>query len=160
MNALSTAVPVAPIEADHLLILLLQLALLLLGALLLGRLAIRLGMPAVVDELCVGILLGPTLLGHVSPAVADWLVPQSTEQFHLLDAIGQVGVLLLVGIAGVELDFGMVQATPGGGDPWGVDVAPVEQAHAADPRLWLAGGCRIASATRRAPDWRTRRSSV
>jgi Kef-type K+ transport system membrane component KefB len=102
-------VPVAPIEADHLLILLLQLALLLLGALLLGRLAIRLGMPAVVGELCVGILLGPTLLGHVSPAVADWLVPQSTEQFHLLDAIGQVGVLLLVGIAGVELDFGMVQ---------------------------------------------------
>jgi Kef-type K+ transport system membrane component KefB len=103
------AAPVTPLAADHLLVLLVQLALLLLGALLLGRLATRLRLPAVVGELCVGIVLGPTLLGHLSPAVSDWLVPRATEQFHLLDAIAQLGVLLLVGIAGIELDLGMVR---------------------------------------------------
>jgi Kef-type K+ transport system membrane component KefB len=103
------AATVAPLAADHLLILLVQLALLLLGALLLGRVAARFGLPAVVGELCVGILFGPTLLGQLAPAASDWLIPRTTEQFHLLDAVGQVGVLLLVGIAGIELDFAMVR---------------------------------------------------
>lgn len=101
--------PVAPLAADHLLVLLVQLAVLLLGALLLGRLAARFGMPAVVGELCVGVIFGPTLLGQLAPSVSDWLVPRTPEQFHLLDAVAQVGVLLLVGVAGVELDFGMVR---------------------------------------------------
>ncbi|TGB15168.1 cation:proton antiporter [Streptomyces sp. MZ04] len=78
-------------------------------ALILGRLAARCGLPAVVGELCVGIVLGPSLLDHVAPDIAGWLLPKDTGQFHLLDAAGQLGVLLLVGITGVELDLGMVR---------------------------------------------------
>jgi len=99
----------APLSAAQVLLLLLQLGLLLLGAVLLGRLATRLRLPAVVGELCVGIIVGPTLLGHLAPAVSDWLLPKTTEQFHLLDAVGQLGVLLLVAVAGIELDVGMVR---------------------------------------------------
>jgi len=101
--------PPAPISADALLVLLVQLAVLLMLALLLGRLAARFGLPAVAGELCVGVLLGPTVLGHAAPAVSGWLVPADPGQFHLLDSIGLLGVLLLVGMTGVEMDLASVR---------------------------------------------------
>ncbi|MFD4986518.1 cation:proton antiporter [Streptomyces sp. NPDC058374] len=88
---------------------LLQAGLLVLLAVLCGRLATRLRMPAVAGELCVGILLGPTILGNVAPSAADWLLPQDAGQFHLLDAVGQIGVLLLVGITGIEMDVSLIR---------------------------------------------------
>jgi Kef-type K+ transport system membrane component KefB len=88
---------------------LLQVGLLLLVATLLGRLAARLGMPAVVGELTAGVLLGPSLLGHVAPGLSGWLLPRQADQFHLLDAVGQLGVILLVAVTGMNLDFGMVR---------------------------------------------------
>ncbi|MGW4197521.1 cation:proton antiporter [Streptomyces sp. NPDC005004] len=101
--------PIPPLPSHQLLVFLLQAGLLVLLAVLCGRLATRLGMPAVAGELCVGILLGPTVLGNVSPAAANWLLPRDAGQFHLLDAVGQTGVLLLVGITGVEMDVALVR---------------------------------------------------
>ncbi|MGV9770556.1 cation:proton antiporter [Streptosporangium sp. NPDC003464] len=101
--------PIAPIAAHNLLIFLLQIGLLLLLAHVLGRSAVRLGMPAVVGELFVGVVLGPSFLTHVAPGVSAWLFPAQAEQFHLLDAIGQIGVLLLVGITGIHMDMGLVR---------------------------------------------------
>jgi Kef-type K+ transport system membrane component KefB len=103
-----TSGPIAPIGAQHLLVFLLQVGVLLLLALLLGRLAMRFRIPAVVGELMVGVLLGPSLLSHIAPGLSDWLFPRRADQVHLLDALGQVGVLLLVGITGSQLDFGSV----------------------------------------------------
>ncbi|MFI6457522.1 cation:proton antiporter [Streptosporangium amethystogenes] len=103
------AAPVAPIAAHQLLVFLLQVGLLLLLALTFGRLAGRLGMPAVVGELFVGVVLGPSFLAHVAPGLSTWLFPQDSAQFHLLDAVGQIGVLLLVGITGIHMDMGMVR---------------------------------------------------
>ncbi|MEU5865401.1 cation:proton antiporter [Nonomuraea sp. NPDC047529] len=91
-----------PLGAHDLLVFMLQLGLLLGLAVLLGRLAARLRMPAIVGELTVGVLLGPSLLGHVVPAL-------TFTRLHLLDAVGQVGVLLLVAITGIQLDFGLVR---------------------------------------------------
>ena len=101
--------PVMPLGAHQLLIFVLQVGLLLMLAVLLGRLAVRLGMPAIVGELAVGVLLGPSLLAHVAPAVSDWLLPREAGQFHLLDAVAQIGVLLLVGLTGIQLDFKLVR---------------------------------------------------
>ncbi|WP_231515718.1 cation:proton antiporter [Herbidospora cretacea] len=98
-----------PLGVHTLLVFLLQVGVLLLAAVVLGRLAVRMKMPAVVGELCAGILLGPSLLAHVAPGAAGWLLPQQTEQFHLLDAAGQLGVLLLVGLTGSHLDFGLAR---------------------------------------------------
>jgi Kef-type K+ transport system membrane component KefB len=108
-SALLSAGPIAPIGPHPLLLLLLQVSLLLLLAIVLGRLAARLRMPAVVGELCAGVLVGPSVLWHAWPAAADWLLPRQAEQVHLLDAVGQLGVILLVGITGVELKFGLVR---------------------------------------------------
>lgn len=101
--------PTPPIEAHALLVFLLQVGLLLGSALLLGRLAVRLKMPAIVGELCAGVILGPSLLQHSAPQVAQWLFPPDAEQFHMLDALGQIGVLLLVGITGAHLDMALVR---------------------------------------------------
>ncbi|MFI5916059.1 cation:proton antiporter [Dactylosporangium sp. NPDC051541] len=105
MPTLLTAAPVAPIDAHSLLVFLLQVTVLLGVALLLGRIATRFGMPAVIGELLAGVLLGPSLLEKVAPGFSDWLLPHRPEQVHMLDAVGQVGVLLLIGLTGIELDL-------------------------------------------------------
>ncbi|MCT2594594.1 cation:proton antiporter [Streptomyces sp. N2-109] len=94
-------------------IFLLQLALLLLLALCLGRLANRIGLPAVVGELLAGVLLGPSLLGLLAPGFSDWLLPTEAGQMHLLDAVSQLAVLLLVGITGVQLDLQVLRRRRG-----------------------------------------------
>jgi Kef-type K+ transport system membrane component KefB len=101
-----SAAPVAPLSQHMLLVFLLQLAVLLALALLLGRVAVRFGLPALVGELLTGVLLGPSVLGHVGPDLSGWLLPRNPDQMHLLDAVGQFGVLMLVGVAGAHLDIG------------------------------------------------------
>jgi Kef-type K+ transport system membrane component KefB len=103
------AAPPPPIAAHDLFLLLSQLGVLLGLALLLGRLAARLRMPAVVGELTAGVLMGPSLLANVAPGVSAWLLPPDPAQLHLLDAVGQVGVLLLVGVTGMHIDLTMVR---------------------------------------------------
>ncbi|MFC1435238.1 cation:proton antiporter [Streptacidiphilus sp. N1-3] len=111
--AAPVAAPVVALPAHGLLLLLLQAGLLLLVALVLGRLAARAHLPAVAGELCAGVLLGPTVLGHLSPALFDRLLPASATQFHLLDAVGQFGVILLVGVTGMEVDLALVRRRRG-----------------------------------------------
>jgi Kef-type K+ transport system membrane component KefB len=100
---------VPPLGGHPLAVLLVQLALLLLVATLLGRLATRCSLPSIVGELLTGIVLGPSLLGHTLPQVSAWLFPHGAEQEHLLDAVGQLGVLLLVGITGLHMDTGLIR---------------------------------------------------
>jgi Kef-type K+ transport system membrane component KefB len=104
-----TIAPVVPIDPQQLTIFFLQCGVLLLLAASLGALAARFGMPALVGELVAGALLGPSLLATVAPGFAAWLIPQRADQFHLLDAVGQVSVVLLVGITGVQIDLGLVR---------------------------------------------------
>jgi Kef-type K+ transport system membrane component KefB len=101
--------PVVPISAHAMLLLLLQLGLLLALALALGRLAVRLRMPAVVGELAAGVLIGPSVLAHLAPALSAWLLPREVAQQHLLDAVAQLGVLLLVAITGMHIDLKLVR---------------------------------------------------
>ncbi|MFJ9847129.1 cation:proton antiporter [Kitasatospora sp. NPDC101155] len=103
------ATPVASIGEHPLLILLLQLAFLMLLALVLGRLATYFKLPAVAGELAAGVLVGPSVLKPLVPSFSAWLLPQQPEQVHLLDAVGQLGVLLLVGVTGSEMNIGLVR---------------------------------------------------
>ncbi|MFF9003954.1 cation:proton antiporter [Streptomyces achromogenes] len=98
-----------PLAAHELLVFLLQVALLLLSALFFGRIAARAGLPAVVGELLVGVVLGPSVLQRLAPGLSGWLFPGGREQAHLLDAVAQLGVLLLVGVTGMHLDLGLVR---------------------------------------------------
>ncbi|MEU6849568.1 cation:proton antiporter [Actinacidiphila alni] len=110
-----------PLPQHTLLVFLLQIGALLVLALVLGRLASRFGLPSLVGELASGILLGPSLLLHAAPGLSGWLFPQDATQMHLLDAVGQLGVLLLVGFTGMHLDLKVIRRY--GGKAAGVSVA-------------------------------------
>jgi Kef-type K+ transport system membrane component KefB len=118
--------------SDQLLVFLVQLMVLLLAALGLGRLALRLGMPTVVGELMAGVLLGPSIFGALAPGLSDWLWSDEDNRRQLLDGYAQFGVLLFVGVAGAHLDIRLLRrrrrviATIGGSAllvPLGIGIA-------------------------------------
>jgi Kef-type K+ transport system membrane component KefB len=82
--------------------LLLALATILLAARAVGAVFRRLGQPPVVGEVLAGILLGPSLLGRISPASMAFLLPPSVAP--ALGILAQVGVILFMFLVGLELD--------------------------------------------------------
>ncbi|HET7525803.1 MAG TPA: cation:proton antiporter, partial [Burkholderiaceae bacterium] len=82
---------------------LLQLAVIVLAARAGGALALRWGQSAVVGEIAVGVLLGPSLFGALAPQ-AFATVFRSTPA-EPLTILSQVGLLLLMFQIGLEFDF-------------------------------------------------------
>ncbi len=78
-----------------------EIAMILLAAKAAGYLSTRLGQPSVLGEILVGILLGPSLLDitHLGFIQSETL----TQTIHEL---GELGVLLLMFLAGLELHLG------------------------------------------------------
>ncbi|MEO2075476.1 MAG: cation:proton antiporter [Bacillus sp. (in: firmicutes)] len=68
-----------------------ELAIILLASKLAGDISVKLGQPSVLGKLLIGILLGPAVLGLVS-------------ETKTLEEISQIGVILLMFIAGLETD--------------------------------------------------------
>jgi Kef-type K+ transport system membrane component KefB/mannitol/fructose-specific phosphotransferase system IIA component len=94
-------------ESD-VLVFLLSLAVLLSTARLFGELARRAGLPLVFGELASGIVLGPTILGRAAPAAQHWLFPGGVPQ-HMLAGYTNVAVVLLLVVAGLEVNLGIVR---------------------------------------------------
>jgi monovalent cation:proton antiporter-2 (CPA2) family protein len=78
--------------------LIVQLAAILFAAKIAGDISVRLGQPAVLGKLLIGIVLGPSVLGIV----------QDTD---ILKEISQIGVILLMFIAGLETDIDQFKRT-------------------------------------------------
>ncbi|PDY89065.1 sodium:proton antiporter [Bacillus anthracis] len=74
-----------------------QIALILLSTKLAGDLSVRLGQPSVLGKLIVGIVIGPAVLG--------WI-----ENSELLTQLSNVGVILLMFMAGLETDLDELNA--------------------------------------------------
>jgi Kef-type K+ transport system membrane component KefB len=93
----------------HLLQLLLLLILILVAAKGAGSLSTRLGQPAVLGEILVGLLLGPTVLNVLGRGLfqgglaGDPIHPDLTGVVHDL---AEIGVILLMFVAGMETDLG------------------------------------------------------
>ncbi len=90
------------------LVFLVSLAALLGGARLLGEGARRLGLPAVAGEIVSGILLGRTVLGRIAPQAFAWTFPEGTPKI-LLSGYTTVAVMLLLVVAGLEIDLTVVR---------------------------------------------------
>lgn len=74
------------------------ITIILLAAKTAGYLSTRLGQPAVFGELLIGVLLGPSLLNIThSPIITDIQLP------IFIKLLGEIGVLLLMFLAGLEL---------------------------------------------------------
>src|SRR5882724_6070277 len=91
------------------LLLSIELALLLFAARAAAELAKRLSLPAVVGELAAGILLGPSLFGRVWPAGFEAVFPHDPEQWKLLDVVGNLGMMLLLLLTGLETDLRLLK---------------------------------------------------
>jgi Kef-type K+ transport system membrane component KefB/nucleotide-binding universal stress UspA family protein len=100
---------IAPIPGHHVFLVLVQLALLLLVARIGAEICKRLALPAVVGELSAGLLLGPSVLGHFFPAVSAALFPPEAAQFHLLEILGTLGMVLLLLLTGLETDLRLLR---------------------------------------------------
>jgi len=88
-----------------------QLVVLMIAGRLLGEVMLRIGQPAVMGQLIAGIALGPSLLGLVLPDLQHLLFPRTPDQKAMIDAVAQLGVLMLLLLAGMETDLKLVKKT-------------------------------------------------
>src|SRR6478609_1068694 len=80
--------------------------------LLMGRLlaeaARKFKQPAVIGEIIAGLLLGPTVLGMINPEWFNTLYPVPSSTATVLSGFVQVAVIMLLFIAGLEVDLHIV----------------------------------------------------
>lgn len=94
---------------DDVLQLVVQIALLLAVARLLGGLAQKLNQPSVVGEILAGVVLGPSLLAGALPAVGEWILPRTEVQGFLLETVALIGVMFLLIVTGLETDLALIR---------------------------------------------------
>ena len=87
--------------------LLIQLGVMLIAGRFFAEGARKFKQPAVVGEILAGIILGPTILGLLSPESFQWLFPLGASSIAL-DGFVQVAVVMLLFIAGLEVDLHIV----------------------------------------------------
>jgi K+:H+ antiporter len=92
----------AAVQGDLLWHVLLALAAVVTAGQVLGRFFRLVGQPPVIGEVLAGILLGPSLLGRVSPEPYAYLLPPSIVPS--LSVIAQLGVILYMFAIGLELN--------------------------------------------------------
>ncbi|GJM81634.1 hypothetical protein HMSSN139_41300 [Paenibacillus sp. HMSSN-139] len=102
--------------------LILELAIILIASKLAGDLSVRLKQPAVLGKLLIGIVLGPALLGWIN-------------ETDILEEISQIGVILLMFLAGLETD---VDEFKKNGESFNVRWS---RGHRPPLRIWLLGRC-------------------
>ncbi|MCS5491436.1 cation:proton antiporter [Algoriphagus limi] len=88
--------------------LLIQLAAMLIIARVFAELARKIKQPAVVGEILAGIVLGPTILGTVMPEFHTYLFGGGGNTNIALDGFVQISVVLLLFIAGLEVELQIV----------------------------------------------------
>ena len=109
---------------------LLCIAVVIVTAKLAGTAASRLGLPLVLGELLAGVLLGPSLLNVWG---MHWLAPTASNGVSvssIFKILADLGVVLLMFVAGVETDISMMRRT----------VAPAFWAATGGVILPMAGG--------------------
>jgi Kef-type K+ transport system membrane component KefB/nucleotide-binding universal stress UspA family protein len=82
-----------------------QIVALLIAGRLLGELMQRIGQPPVMGQILAGVLLGPSVLGMFAPTLWHELFPAGAQQKAMLDAVAQLGILLLLLVTGMETDL-------------------------------------------------------
>src|SRR5215468_872132 len=86
-----------------------QLALLLLVGRLMGEAARRIGQPSVMGQLIGGLLLGPSFFGLLWPSAQHAIFPSDPVQKSMIDAVSELGVLMLLLLTGMETDLLLVR---------------------------------------------------
>jgi Kef-type K+ transport system membrane component KefB len=88
-------------------ILLLQIIVILFACRFVGWLFLKIGQPTVIGEILAGIILGPSILGNLSPRLANFLFPP--ESLANINILSQFGLILFMFTIGMELDIAGVR---------------------------------------------------
>lgn len=88
-------------------LLLLQILIILFVARMMGWLFKRIGQPAVIGEICAGIMLGPSLLGRFAPEIFEMLFPASS--LGHIQLLSNFGLILFMFVVGMELRLGDIR---------------------------------------------------
>jgi Kef-type K+ transport system membrane component KefB/nucleotide-binding universal stress UspA family protein len=86
-----------------------EIILLLLVGRLLGEAMQRIGQPPVMGQLIAGMLLGPSVFGAIWPQAQQAIFPTSGEQKSMIDAVSQLGILMLLLLTGMETDLNLAK---------------------------------------------------
>jgi Kef-type K+ transport system membrane component KefB len=87
---------------------LLALGLLLISAQLLGELARKFHQPAILGELLVGIILGPTLLGRIAPDIQAFIFPKQGPVPVFFSGFNIFSISMFLLVAGMEINLSSV----------------------------------------------------
>jgi Kef-type K+ transport system membrane component KefB/nucleotide-binding universal stress UspA family protein len=90
-----------------------QLILLLFFGRMLGEIMSRLGQPAIFGQLLAGVVLGPSIFGALLPEVRDVVFPGTPVLKSMVDAISQIGILLLLLLTGMETNLSLINRRRG-----------------------------------------------
>src|SRR5215831_6620946 len=85
-----------------------ELILLLFFGRLLGESISRVGQPAIFGQLLAGVLLGPSIFGALMPGVRAAIFPDTPSLKSMIDAISQIGILVLLLLTGMETNLALV----------------------------------------------------
>lgn len=107
--AVAKAAAVRPGHADMILHVMGTITAVIALGFVLGRIFRRFGQPQVIGEVVAGILLGPSVLGAISPDAMHALIPSLLMDSNgqvpsALKAIAQLGVVLYMFLVGLELN--------------------------------------------------------
>ena len=90
-----------------------ELILLLLIGRMLGEGMSRLGQPAIFGQLLAGVVLGPSVFGALLPEIRHVIFPDTPALKSMIDAIAQIGILLLLLLTGMETNLALLSAGAG-----------------------------------------------
>ena len=99
-----------PLDEHQLLVFWTQLLVLVAVARLFGGLMRRIDLPSVIGQLAAGIIVGPSIFGHVWPEGFEWFLPEEEISSGALLAVSWLGVALLLVTAGFETDLGLIRS--------------------------------------------------
>jgi Kef-type K+ transport system membrane component KefB/nucleotide-binding universal stress UspA family protein len=85
-----------------------ELILLLFFGRMLGEGMSRMGQPAIFGQLLAGVLLGPSVFGALMPELRHVIFPGTPALKNMIDAVSQIGILLLLLLTGMETNLALV----------------------------------------------------
>jgi len=86
-----------------------QVMLLIILGRLLGEVMQRIKQPAVIGQLLAGIILGPSVFGTLWPEAHAAIFPMHSSDRPMLNAVSELGVLMLLLVTGMETDLALVK---------------------------------------------------